>query len=148
VENVNSLVDISVIAGGDIVSSLKGQLISSVGASDMKKVESCTLQSDKVSIKNTFTKTAVKMHVSHIRDKMKATPDLTETLQKRVRSLTSSCIEIALPDDISYASDAMELDEAIRRIVALMSNAPKISSIVTEHVESLEKILDGIGCVV
>lgn len=148
VDNVNTLVDIATVTGCDVVSSHKGQLMSGIKVSDLVKVDSSNLRQDKITIKNSNTKRIVKNHIKHIREKMIVTPDLTEVLQKRVRSLTSSCIEIALPNDYNYAADSMELDEAIRHVMAIMSNSPEMSEVTRHHLATLKSLISDIGIAV
>lgn len=147
-DGINTLVDVAAVVGCDVTSSHKGDLISSIDIESLKKVEVCNLQAEKIIIKNSCTKKAVKNHVKNIREKMEKNPDLVEVLQKRVRSLSASCIEIGLPDDINYSSNSIELDEAIRKIMAISSKSASKEEVADACLKSLSATLDGIGCMI
>lgn len=148
VDGINTLVDIATVVGCDVTSSLKGDLISSIKADQLLKVSGCTLQKDKVTFSNASTKKSVNSHIKNIREKMENNPDLTETLQKRVRSLSASCLEVGIPNDINYASNSMELDEAIRHIMAATSRAAQKEEVVKKYLASLNETISNIGCMV
>lgn len=148
IDGINTLVDVASVVGCDVTSSHKGDLISSIDIESLKKVEVCNLQTEKIIIKNSSTKKAVKNHVKNIREKMDQNPDLTEVLQKRVRSLSASCIEVGLPNDINYSSNSIELDEAIRMIMAISSRTASKEEVASVYLKSLNSTLGDIGCMI
>lgn len=148
IDGINTLVDIATVVGCDVTSSLKGDLISSIKAEQLLKVSGCSLQKDKVTFSNASTKKSVNSHIKNIREKMENNPDLSETLQKRVRSLSASCLEIGIPNDINYASNSMELDEAIRHIMAAASRGMQKEEVVKKYLESLNETISNLGCMV
>lgn len=121
IEHANTIVDIAVVAGTDVVSSLKGNLISSIDVNSMGYFESSEILGDKIKIKKRDTDRRVYFHVKNLRENIKARPELEDILSKRIKSLSSNCIDIALPDDIDYYSHSMQLDETIRSVTAIFN---------------------------
>lgn len=121
-ENVNTIVDIAVVSGTDVVSTTKGNLISSIDLNCLGKVESCVQISDSLRIKNTLTRTSVKTHRSMLRNLLEERPELEDIISSRIRSMTSSCIDICIPDDISFYSTSQQIDEGIRIISSIVNN--------------------------
>jgi hypothetical protein len=145
IDSVNTLVDIAVVSSTDVTSSLKGELISSIAVEKIKSIEKCTLFGNKVILKNSLSKISIDNHVKNIRNSIKEKPELTEILSKRIKSLTSSCIEISLPEDINFYSDSQQIDESIRTIMSVISNTFDVSRVSQQHFESLEGTLNAIG---
>jgi len=122
-EGMNMLVDIAVVCDSDVISCAKGDLISSVQIQDLKTIKEFSLVADGVLIKNDVSSKRVEIHVKNLQKKCEETQadDVNDLLYKRVASLTSSCIEISIPDDINYYSLSKELDEGIRLITAVIN---------------------------
>jgi hypothetical protein len=121
-ENVNTIVDIAVVSGTDVISSTKGQLISSLDPKSLGTIESCTLSSSVISIKNRSTKKRVQDQVLNLKRLLDDRQELEDILTKRIKSLSSSCIDINIPDDINFPSTSSRLDEGIRVIRAILEN--------------------------
>lgn len=123
VENVNTIVDISVTAGTDIITSLKGDLISSVKYENLGSLESCRVYGDNLRLKpRDVNLNAIQNHVNNLRRKIDERRDLEDILGKRIKSLNSSRIEISIPDDINFYSRSQQLDEGIRLISSIINN--------------------------
>ena len=123
VENSNLLVDIAVASGCDVISSLKGDLISSIDLRSLGNIESSLISVDTVRIKNSKTKKRVSEHVNHLKRKIEEKSELTDLFVKRIKQLSSSNIEICIPDDMNYNSLSMDLDLGIRTITSIISNS-------------------------
>ena len=141
-ENVNTLVDVATVSGTDVTSSLKGDLLSTIDLSRTGLVENCLLSGNSLRILNRKTKENVRRHVSHLRQLVLDRPELEEILSKRMRSLNSSCIEIAIPDDIKYYSVSQQLDFSIRIISSIMSNTYDPEGSANIVYESFSKFID------
>lgn len=149
-EGVNTLADIAVVTGTDVVSSLKGDLISSIKVESLKSFDSLTVVKDGVLIKNLKTYNQVQLHVSNLRKKAEQ-PDQEiqkEYLFTRIRSLSANCIDIALPDDINFFSFSQEIDEAIRIITSAFDKTYLVEETVNEYSKKLSKVLCEIGAFV
>ena len=91
-EGVNALVDIAVTCNTDVISSIKGELISSIDPVDIATVEKVTL-SNKLIISNPVAEHNVRYHLSQILDqKESAIQSKKELLDKRTKSLSSVCV--------------------------------------------------------
>lgn len=99
-EGINSLVDLAKICNCDIVSSLKGDAISSIEPSELKSIEYFNGNDTQIVLLNDLTKNAVKRHMSNISSKKdtESIPDKINLLNKRLRSLSSVCTNIRISD--------------------------------------------------
>ena len=140
VDNVNMLVDIAVVTETDVVSSTKGDLISSFKIENLGNANQIVLSADSVTIRNSPT-TRVKNHLESLKKTIEERRELEEILSKRIRSLTSSCIEISLPDDMNFYHDSQQLDEAIRTLMSCIRNSYAPSEAATFYYEKFEKLI-------
>lgn len=122
VENVNSIVDIAIASGTDVVSNTKGNLISSLEYSMLGSAQNCLLAQDCVRINNRKQQKRVAAHLLDLKNRAAERPDLAELLSKRIKSLSSSCIEIGIPNDINFYSSQQQFDEAIRALSAILND--------------------------
>jgi hypothetical protein len=136
---VNTLVDISIVSGTDIVSSVKGDLISSLPLDKIGTVDSCTIHGEVIRLKNRSCKKRVKEHIENIKKTLEERPEIETFLSKRLKSLASSCIDIRIPDDINYASLSQEIDEGIRIVTSILSNKYDPSGVAREVFDSYVK---------
>ena len=140
IDNVNSLVDIAVVSGTDVVSSLKGDLISSIDLEKIGRLESCALSGGSIRMKTELHKKRIGDHVSSIKKSISDRPELEEVLVKRLKSLTSSCIEINIPDDINFYSHSQQLDEGIRIIKSVIEKSYDPVRVANEMYDSFATI--------
>lgn len=122
VENVNTIVDIAVASGTDVVSTTKGNLISSIRPEGLGGLKYCTFSNEYIRAKSRSSDVHVKNHVKNLRKTAEERPEISSLLYKRIRSLSSSCIDICIPDDINYFSRSSQIDEGIRIISSIMNN--------------------------
>jgi len=122
VESVNTLVDVAIASGNDVVSTTKGNLISTIKPEDLGELKSCTFSNLSVRAKSNFHTASIKNHVRNLRKTAEERPEISSLLYKRVRSLSSSCVDICIPDDINYYSRSSQIDEGIRIISSVMNN--------------------------
>lgn len=121
-ENVNTIVDIAVVSGTDVISSTKGNLISSIDLQTLGKIDSCVLSLENLRIKNSSTKNSVKTHRNSLKKLLEDRPELEHIVSSRLRCLSSSCINFCIPDDINFYSTSQQLDEGIRIISSIVNN--------------------------
>jgi len=119
----NTIVDIAVIAGTDVTSSLKGNLISSIDMKSIGMFESCTIIGGDLKVKNADVNNRIRNHIRNLKEAIISKPEVEDVLSKRLKSLSADCITIALPDDMNYYSDSQQLDEGIRSFTAIFNNA-------------------------
>lgn len=120
VENVNVLVDLAVVTDTDVISSLKGNLISSFDVKDLGSVDSCVLSKNFVRFKSKSLK-RTDDHVKQLLEKLEERPELETHISKRLRSLSAECIEVCIPDDINFYSYSQQLDEGIRVMSSILN---------------------------
>jgi hypothetical protein len=95
-EGVNALVDIAVTCNTDVISSIKGELISSIDPTEIVTVEKITLSS-KLIISNPIAEHNVRYHLSQILEQKKsAIQSKKELLDKRTKSLSSVCTHLKI----------------------------------------------------
>lgn len=117
-DGANVLVDIAIVTGCDLVSSLKGDLISTINFETLPTVASTVTYPDKVIINNPKTAADVVSQVKKLREKRIAeySETVTGVLDARIRSLTPSQIVVRLPNDPTYVLTAQAFDKALRAV--------------------------------
>ena len=97
-EGINSLVDLAVICGTDVVSSIKGDAISAIDPYELKTIDYVNASTGRVTITNISTERAVKAHSAEIskRKKEATIQDKKDLLNKRIKSLSSVCTNIRI----------------------------------------------------
>lgn len=137
----NTLVDIAVSTGNDVVSSLKGQLISSINISEIRSSNTCECSTGHVVIFDKNNKISIDKHVKNLSKKLEEQPELEKHLLHRLRSLNSSCLEFHIPGDMSYEFRSQQLDEGIRMLSSVLQKKKSTREIVemlyTSYSESL-----------
>jgi hypothetical protein len=116
IETANVLSDIAAVIGADVVSSLKGELISAVKLEDIKSVGtiSCFGRTTAVICEKPAM---LNSHINKLLDKRKHEPNdvVKKVLDKRLRSLSSSAVVIKLNDASAQGSKMMlDIDECLR----------------------------------
>jgi len=140
-ENANTLVDLAVISGCDVTSSLKGDLISSINFSSLGNVEKINLSQNNISIKSSKSE-RLKSHLNALKEKIKERPEISEILSKRLKSLNSSYLEISIPDGLDYYYKSKQLDEGIRIISSYMNNTYTPERTADFYLKSLNQYLN------
>ena len=102
-EGVNALVDIATVCNTDVISSLKGELISSIDISEISTVEKVTL-SNKMIITNPGVEGDVKFHLNNLLNQKDETTidDKKDLLDKRAKALSSVCAHIKIDSHQKY----------------------------------------------
>ena len=125
IEGVNMLNDVGAVCGCDVVSSLKGQLISTIQYDDLPMVDSVIYGHNTITFSNKSTQAAVQRHTKRLIEKrnQQAVDDINNIYHARLRSLASSRVVIGIPDTVKHECDRLEeqLDKAImfyRRLLA------------------------------
>lgn len=137
-ENVNTIVDIAVVSGTDVISSTKGDLISSLKVDKLGTIESCLASRESLRIKNSKTRRRVLEHVAHLKKTLEERPEIENILSARLKSLSSSCIDICIPDDMNFYSMSQQLDEGIRVMTAVLTNKYDPKRVATKIFESFQ----------
>lgn len=143
-ETINVLNDIATIAGGDVISSLKGQLISTVSFDSLPVIQSLSCKGPTVTLRNDVSIDRVTRHVQYLREKH-ASSEIEDTriiLDKRIRSMSGMTvfIRLASKNAADHTIKSQNLDIAMR----LVSSILRMGSIKKSDLESnwKEKELD------
>lgn len=123
INGLNTINDIAVVTGADMITPLKGQTFSSIDYDTLPRVESVVTSQNSVLIKHKHTKHAVAAHVKELRNKRNLKQDyeeVAETYDKRIRSLAPNHVIIRLPDDLNYVRNAQFVDYVLRGIKTLV----------------------------
>lgn len=128
VHGINQLRDIAAVAGADVVSSDKGQLISSIDVASLSKISSAVIKNNCVVLSNT-SKKAVATLVAELRvRRVEAHEALQKVYDERIRSLSGNHIVIRLPDDKMYVTYAQFVDYALRAVKSLVDHGANLDS--------------------
>lgn len=140
VDSCNTLVDIAIIAGCDVVSTTKGQLISSIKYESLGSIEKCECLNEAVVIYNNHTRHSVLKQIENLKKKIEERSEIEDILSKRIRSLTASCIEFRIPDDLNYQSNCQQLDEGIRVLSKAVSRQLDVKKMLDDVLKSYESL--------
>jgi hypothetical protein len=114
-EGMNTLNDLAVISLSDVVSSLKGQLISSIRYEDLTSVDRLEITNNKIILINKKCDKQVKTHVQELLNKRsKVHDEIVSFYDKRIKTLSSNLVTIKLCDDIFYLSNRQKIDKFLR----------------------------------
>ena len=122
-EGINTLNDLAIVSGGDVVSSNKGNLISSIVYDAVSVVNSVTVYPTKIVIQNSKTSKAVSIHASFLKNKRSesnAVEDIGKLYDKRIRSLSPNHVLIRLPDNSNFVKSSQAIDVSLRTLKSLL----------------------------
>lgn len=97
-ESINFITDISVVCGSQIVSTMKGDMVSSVKYEELPVVDRVICTKEKLNILNSATTKSVSDHVSHLTKKLEETSveEMSDFIAKRIKSLNSHTVHLRL----------------------------------------------------
>lgn len=123
-EGMNTLIDLSMVAGCDLVSSLKGDLISAIKFQEAPRVDQVITFKDQVVVTNLVTRRRVAAHVAELRARREgeAIDDKAGLFDKRIRSLSPNHVVIRLPDDKDFVVNSQAIDYALRATGSLIGH--------------------------
>ncbi len=123
-EGINTLADIAIVAGSDVVSTTKGQVISTLVASDFVTIPKALVYQDRIVLVNPSSSDRVNNHVAQLRDRRAGQPDesLERLLDLRVKSLSPNQVIIRLIDDDRYVVKSQMIDYVLRGLKSLMDH--------------------------
>ena len=100
---INALNDIAVVCGTDVVSSLKGELISSIDLDSLSSVDSISINNRSLRIENRKTHNAVKYHTRELTNQRTQfeLQDAINLIDARLLCLSSSSVHINLGPELA-----------------------------------------------
>ena len=137
-DTVNILSDIATVCGCDVVSSLKGELISSAVKEDLAIVDKIKIDQSGIQIENKKTARNILMHVNMIEKKKSEcdSNELYDLLDKRVSSLLSGNVSIAVGTDL-LSRDPQAIEQ-IDRFLRLFFSHIGFGYITVSEIRDLE----------
>lgn len=120
-EGINTLNDVSIVCGCDLVTSIKGDLISSVGLHSMSRISSATCSNNTVMLVNSSTHRAVEQQRMTLTERVRTGDGTTsKMLEQRIRSLVPRTVVIRLPNDNEFVRTAQAIDNTLRAVNTLV----------------------------
>jgi len=142
VENANTLVDIATISGIDVISSLRGDLISSIDLDKLARIEEVRFFEEKVILKNGQGEKRSNLIRERLKREIEERPEIREILERRIERLTSSYVDIVIPDDVSFSLRSSTIDEAIRSLSSFLSHRSSIEDLFDSYYKDLHRALE------
>lgn len=98
IESINYIADIAVVCGTNIISSMKGDLISAVDYNSLKTVEKVICTKENLNIINAKTNQSVSNHINDLIKRRENThvEEMSEFINKRIKALNSHTVHIRL----------------------------------------------------
>jgi len=118
-DTLNMLNDIAAVSGCDVVSSLKGEMITFVDYDSLPTIEKATLTNGVLTIENNKTRNRVLSHLAYLNQRRKeqaentTVSDLADLTTKRIQNLLAHIVKINVPNGMARQYKA-SLDNAIR----------------------------------
>ena len=117
-ESINLLNDIAIASGSDVVSSLKGQLISCIEVKSAPRVSSIDVSPEGILIENSSQKARIDSHIVYLQTKIleESNSSVIEALTKRIQQLGTSRVTIKLEDNINMKKNALMIDRCLKAV--------------------------------
>jgi chaperonin GroEL (HSP60 family) len=159
VAGVNLLKDVAVINGSDVISSLKGQLISSVELADFPRVDRVDLTSSGVLIECQRSN-RLDRHIAFLQEKILSAEndESKKAIEKRVKNLGSRRVVVKLRSGNDWRKRSFEFDRCLRAVklasthgvVHVLGKTYPLSSLKTAklYASQFRDSVDQIGCAV
>lgn len=126
-ESLNVLNDIAAVAGADVVSTLKGQMVCFTEFDSLPTVEKVRLTIKDLCIENAKTRSGVSHHLRGLLEKRQAqgdVMDLSDLIDKRIQGLISAAVILKLPNMTAAKRDdtKVKIDIALRTTKSLLNH--------------------------
>jgi chaperonin GroEL (HSP60 family) len=123
IEGINTVNDIAIVTGCDMVCSNKGDLISMIKYDKAPRLERIIIYQDKVNIQHNDTRAMVQAHVANLvsrRNVSDIIDDKAKLYDKRIKALSPNHVIIRIPDDKDYVMTVQQIDRALRTVRAIV----------------------------
>lgn len=151
---INTLNDVAVVCGGDVVSSLKGELISAVKFDDLPVVQSVHCIPSSVTVRNDITRRNVEAHSVRLAQKVHESniQDIGKLIEDRIRSLTSDYVRVLVAGVTPSARQASieRIDRALRtvrsaRAAGVVQWADAVTDASLEHIRHPQELISSLA---
>lgn len=124
-DSLNVVNDIAIVSGGDIVSTLKGQMVCFTEFDSLPVVERIRLTSKELCIENAKTRRSVSEHLRMLLEKRQSNQqisDLSDLIDKRIQGLISASVVLRLPNMTPAQRDStkVKIDISLRTVKTLL----------------------------
>ena len=118
-EGINVLKDVAIVAGCDVTSSNKGDLISTLEIDLCPRIKRASIKHGRVVLTSDDTAANVRKHVAALRTSQDEKHEaLGKLLDARIRSLSPNHVIMRLSDDRNFVSNAQSIDRCLRTVAA------------------------------
>lgn len=157
---INTLNDLATVTGCDLISSNKGDLISSIRLSSLPKIDRLGFHNNRMIIRNVSTKAVVQQHLKTLRLKRlgENVDDIARLLDIRIRTLSSDHLIIRLPHDRTFVVVSQAFDYALRNLRCIIEYGllgegydvkPALTTLASNmYVTRCMSMIESLGCVV
>ena len=153
IENINLTTDVAVVVGSDVISSHKGELISSLDPDVISVVDRVTVDRRGMLIQNSLSKNWAAAHVKHLLERRdeENMDDKVNLINLRLASLTSrychvklgSCLEEELSLIMGRIETGIKLGREVSRF-GIISVPEAISNLDDIHTSPIKKIIKSV----
>jgi len=122
--DVNTLVDVAVASCSDVVSALKGDLISSIDVSKYDRIDSVDITAVGVLIENNKASLAIDSHIKKLQEKTLKSNNQYEkdSISKRIRNLGTNRVTIRLRGNEIKNERSLKIDRVLRAVKSSISH--------------------------
>jgi len=118
-DDANTLVDIATIIGGDVVSSLKGQLFTNVDVAALPRIPYARLRGEVFDFRGNGSHARIASVLHNLQVKLVQAEDpIRSVLEKRARRLSGASMVVRLGDGVDHLSRVEAWDLALRSLRA------------------------------
>lgn len=160
IKSANILNDVAIVSGVDVVSSLKGQLISTIDISATSRVDSIVVNESGVLIENKRTNKYVDQHIHFLQCKVNNAGSDAEidVISDRIKNLGSNRVTLYLKNDHDRLKRTFMIDQCLRAVkisstygVVKVKNKtypfPSIKAAL-HYQQKIKDLFDNVGCLV
>jgi len=159
-KGANLLNDIAVVSNSDVISTHKGQLISNIDISYIKRVDSIVVNESGVLIENKKTNSNVDRHIKFLQKRIidAGNEAESEIISSRLKNLGSSRVTIFLKQDTNKSKRSFMIDQSLRAIkvssthgiVSFNGKTYPLTSLKTalHYQQKFNELVDSVGCLV
>ena len=120
-QGINTMNDISIVCGCDLISANLGNLISNCSVDNASQIDDATILKKSILLKNSKTKKAVNTQIKFLIEKRSdKSQDVEDLLNERIKSLSGNNVIIRLPDDKDFVSKSQSIDFILRSIKSML----------------------------
>jgi hypothetical protein len=143
-EGLNVLNDIAIVCGADVVSSMKGQLISAIDGSELSLVQTVMSRDGTLTIVNDKAVSRARLQASQLMEKRSEVTleQFQQIYDDRVKSLTSSSVRIRIAGDRNLSDYTEKLDVVLRVVRSTLRHGFFSGARVRTKHETLKRFAD------